>query len=546
MDINTQINTYFATAADATNPGEGVPNTTRGNTITPYIDGRRYFRAIRSLLTTMGSGPNVSKQFFYAAGWWFQFTTGSSSAIETTTAPPTSPTTRSTSSGSAFRLNDDTNPDPGPLMAKLLAERAADGVDVRVLPWVNPSLLMKSVAEQAGGFWNVVTHNLLSIKHLREFPVGGAKPLEDRVMALSMAHAVGAMHLKMVIAHDGTKPWAFVGGIDFQPGRADKEMHIGAGASTFSWHDMMVGIDGPAIQPIYSMFQNLWNEQRKRPTNFLIAGSSVKGVTSGTSEVPPRILPSVGSGKHRVGVATTLPQYNFTTFSRRFLPHNSSPLTFATNGRFEIKVALKKAIENASDYIYIEDQAFWSHDVMKWIRLSVKDNPNLKVILLKGAPDPIDPPIDWPMVEAINNHLLTGLTAAEKARIGFFIKKFVFVHSKVTIIDDHWLLIGTANIMRRGLFTEIEMSIATLDEDDKLAKETRVNLWGAHFGKPPAQRAALEPLNQALSVWNPAWGSSPPFTLPSALIEARPLPLPAIPFNTGQYRFQDADSRETF
>ena len=99
MDIATQIATYFATAADATNPGEMVPTTTSGNTITPFIDGRRYFRAIRSLLTSLGTGPNIANQFFYVTGWWLHLAPGPGAPVDTGALPgaavtPVSPTTR--------------------------------------------------------------------------------------------------------------------------------------------------------------------------------------------------------------------------------------------------------------------------------------------------------------------------------------------------------------------------------------------------------------------------------------------------------------------
>jgi phosphatidylserine/phosphatidylglycerophosphate/cardiolipin synthase-like enzyme len=549
MDIATQVNTYFAAAADATAPGEAVPNTTTGNTVTPMIDGRRYFRAIRTLLSSLGTGPMVGNQFFYVTGWWLHLTSGPGVPVTTATQPatgaPQSPTTRTPDTMAAFRLEDD-QAGPYPLMAQLLAEKAAAGVDVRVMGWVNPILLLNSVANQVGGYWNVVTGNLLSIKDLRSQTVGGARPLAKRVCALSVGNVLGAMHLKMVVAHDGTKPWAFIGGIDFVPTRVAGEMHPG----TEDWHDMAVAVDGPGIQVFYDLFRNLWNEQLARPNSprFLLSGNIVNGIESGTSAVPPRTLPSTGTGTHRLQVARTLAQYNFSTIRPQY---GVTPLSFAPNGVFEVKVAWRRAIANASQYIYIEDQSFWSQDVMDWINDRVKNNSTVKVILLTGAPDPADPPNDGPLVEAINNHLLTGLTASQQTRIGFFLRKNIIVHTKVTIIDDYWLFVGSANCMRRSLYTDGEMSIAALDErtTNRLAKQVRVNLWGGHFGKAPGtQRASLNNLNRALAVWEPAWGSAPPYSLPAALIDTRPLPLPlaVVPFDPGQYILQDADSRDTY
>lgn len=546
MDITTQVNTYFAAATDATATGEMVPNTTSGNTVTPYIDGRRYFRAIRALLSSLGTGPNVSNQFFYVAGWWLHLADGP--GLGTTTAPvgvggvPTSPTTRDADTNPPFRLEDNTA-GPYPLMSELLAEKAAAGVDVRVMGWVNPVLLMDNVASQMEGYWNVVAGTLKSIQDLRSRVVGGTTPLSRRVCALTLGHVLGAMHLKLVIAHDGTKPWAFTGGIDFVSNRVAGEMHP---AGEY-WHDMVAAVDGPAIQALYNLYKNLWNEQLARPVRrLMLSGSIIKNREPMTSSVPNKILPSTGTGKHRVQVARTLPQYHpssgpFTSMA------GLVPLTFEVNGAFEVKVAWKKAISNATRYIYIEDQSFWSHDAMGWLNARIQGHPSVKVIFMKpGMADPADPPSDQNFVEAINNHLLLGLTAAQKARIGIFERTNVLIHSKITLIDDHWVFIGSANCMRRSLYTDGELSVATLDEDDQLCKTVRVNLWGGHFGKTSgAQRTPLNNLTRALAVWDPSWGSSPPFTLPGALITRLPLPVPAAPsaFDPAIYRIMDADSR---
>ncbi len=272
MDIATQITTYFAAAADATATGEAVPNPTSGNTVTLLIDGRRYFGAIRSLLTSLGAGSGVANQFFYVAGWWQHLTSGPGTVTTGSLPPgvtvPQSPTTRTGDAWPPFRLEDD-QAGPFPSMAPLLAQKAAAGVDVRLMGWANSAILMKSVANHVGGYWNVVTGTLMSIDDLRNQDVGSVKPLANRVYALTVGHLLGAIHLKMVVAHDGKAPRAFIGGIDFVPDRIAGEMHPGPVVSTPTtpgreyWHDMAVAVTGPAVQVFYDHFRSLWNEQQK-------------------------------------------------------------------------------------------------------------------------------------------------------------------------------------------------------------------------------------------------------------------------------------------
>lgn len=542
MDIK-----YFATSADvrAGAAGESILSPMSGNSVTPLIDGRNYFREIRSLLSRLGSGPNVSKQFFYMVGWWLHLAAGPGTVTTAKLPPgggvPLSPTTRVGDSMPPFSLEGD-------LMTLLLANKAAKGVDVRVMGWVNPLLLLNRVASEQEGYWNVTVGTVRSIDALRsQLAANGSKPLAKRVCALTIGHMVGAMHLKMVVAHDGTKPMAFVGGIDVVPDRIAGEMHPGS-PNTEWWHDMAVMVDGPAVQQVYDLYRNLWNEQiaRPHPEQFMVSGKIIKSVEPATEPIPSLTFPSTGTGKHRVQVVRTLPQYNFSTLKPS---DGGTSLSFAPSGAFEIVVAWRKAIANATKYIYIEDQAFYSQDVMDWINQRVR-NSAIKVILLKGGlTDPTDIVNDGPLVEAVNNHLLAGLGDPEKDRIGLFVRKNLYIHSKVTIIDDQWLLVGSANCMRRSLYTDGEISVATLDEKDRLAKTLRVDLWGAHFGKDAgSQRTSLKNLDRALAVWRPSWGSSPPYPLPTTLVKQMTLPLPAasVPFDPVNYKLLDTDSRETF
>jgi phosphatidylserine/phosphatidylglycerophosphate/cardiolipin synthase-like enzyme len=65
-----------------------------------------------------------------------------------------------------------------------------------------------------------------------------------------------------------------------------------------------------------------------------------------------------------------------------------------------------------------------------------------------------------------------------------------YVHAKVGIIDDEWLLVGSANLNDRGLITDSE--ICTLIHDRDLARDTRIDLWTEHLGLDRAQVAAAD------------------------------------------------------
>lgn len=79
------------------------------------------------------------------------------------------------------------------------------------------------------------------------------------------------------------------------------------------------------------------------------------------------------------------------------------------------------------------------------------------------------------------------------------------VHTKTTLIDDHWAILGSANCMRRSLYTDCEQAVAWVDEDDKAIKEYRKALWAHHFSASPA---AFDKIAEALHAWEPLWGTA--------------------------------------
>ena len=58
----------------------------------------------------------------------------------------------------------------------------------------------------------------------------------------------------------------------------------------------------------------------------------------------------------------------------------------------------------------------------------------------------------------------------------------IYVHSKIGIVDDAWLTIGSANLNEHSLFNDSEMNVVSLDEG--LARETRLRLWAEHLERP--------------------------------------------------------------
>ena len=50
-----------------------------------------------------------------------------------------------------------------------------------------------------------------------------------------------------------------------------------------------------------------------------------------------------------------------------------------------------------------------------------------------------------------------------------------YVHAKLAVFDDEWLLLGSANLNNRGMVTDSELDV--LAHDDALVRRLRVQLW---------------------------------------------------------------------
>ena len=58
----------------------------------------------------------------------------------------------------------------------------------------------------------------------------------------------------------------------------------------------------------------------------------------------------------------------------------------------------------------------------------------------------------------------------------------MYVHSKIGIVDDRWLTIGSANLNAHSLFHDTEMNVVTLDPE--IARAMRLRLWSEHLELP--------------------------------------------------------------
>ena len=476
-DITTLRNTYFVNNADEDLPSEPVPATYDGCRITPLIDPASFFSAFEAELSRIGVGGG---RFVYLANWSLGL-------------GGDNPFTLDGVSGSN-RLID------------VLIAKAQAGVDVRVLPWVSTTVMTGLTGTIAQGLGRgavrgIQNHNLMtleSVRLLREEP-----QLLYKACLNINHHPAGSAHLKMAIVSDGVTCVGFTGGLDFVQSR-------------YGWRDVQAKIEGPVVQDLYDYFREIWNELISRiPIEFNVDGNVINSHLQGVGAddrpqpVQPRDIRSAPSvGTHHVQSLRTIPRYR-TIIGAPLLPS-------APQGIFNVRTALRKAILAAQTYIYIEDQYFWCGEIMSWINEAVRTHTDLKVILLShGFGTLAQYAIDHDLFHNPDN---PDLNPSQRARIAIFrlartgdlddgttypYADYNIVHSKTTLIDDQWAIIGSANCTRRSLYTDFEHAISMLDEAESLVQQYRIHLWSEYFCG-----TEIENIQQALYAWDTAWGQA--------------------------------------
>ncbi len=411
MSIDELKAKYFVQAGDATPPSEPVPLTFQDCEITPLVDCAAYNAELDSALATVGTGPSESANathFIFIANWWLGLRGGEFRGVPgilDSLGPQVV-------ASSSYVLDP---PAGTKVLIDILKAKAQSGVDVRVLGWVSFAVMDSNIAQHsgAGSIARVNAMTLESIKDLRAEP-----KLANKCVLNVIGHTAGAVHTKIVVIGNDTSAVGFTGGIDLEMQRFARPGHP-AGEP---WHDVVAKVEGPAVQAIYDLFKAMWHENVSRAVRrFKYEGENVPSFVPGTPVLAARALTLAATGtQHHVQSLRTVPQFNYKWYN--CLPEND-PASFAPQGVFEYKLALRKGMQAAESYIYMEDQSYWSQDILKWANDALKNHPSVKVILLfSGGADPNDAPIDDKpnLSQSINHGLLDGLTTAQRDRVRLF------------------------------------------------------------------------------------------------------------------------------
>lgn len=271
----------------------------------------------------------------------------------------------------------------------------------------------------------------------------------------------GCHHQKLVVI-DGVV--AFVGGLDLCDSRWDTRQHekddprrIDTRGKPYKpFHDIQVGLVGPVVSVLEQLFLDGWRMAGGLDPRLEVAGEprAERARAAAASDAALGIdglgVPLAG---RRVGVSRT-----------EWLP----------DGQVigEIQALFERAILAAERLIYIETQYFTSRALAEalYYRLADTARPKLQVVLV--MPDGADSPKE-DFVLGNRQRAIRRFVADVARHFGHEFRLMMsseasaeapcpatFIHSKLMIVDDEFLSIGSANFTNRSLRIDREVNVA--------------------------------------------------------------------------------------
>ena len=246
-------------------------------------------------------------------------------------------------------------------------------------------------------------------------------------------------------------------------------------------HDVSVRVHGPAVHDIALTFAERWNDS---PRHTYPAISSAMLTTFLQELVPP-------VGPHSVQVLRTYGLQPKRGYS------------WARQGEFTIWAAYLNAIKQASRYIYIEDQYFYSFfnppaftelpgrlrdsDVVYQLGEAIRRGVNVVVLVpsRKGSRNPTNVYQLYARRAAADylRRISESTVGAGRFVIGHLVGGEVdpIVHAKVMIVDDEFALVGSANVCRRSMTCDTEIHLGIVDAENRFGRDLRLALWQEHL-----------------------------------------------------------------
>ena len=298
----------------------------------------------------------------------------------------------------------------------------------------------------------------------------------DRCDSMDASH-----HQKFVVI-DGKI--AFVGGLDLCSARWDERDHrvnhplrVNADQSSYKpFHDLQSSHVGPIALKLAELFKQRWK---------IVAGGELD-LPSERSESGAQVEMTIPIAASTVAISRTQPTTSCGS------EHGNEPVR-------EIRQLFLDAISAAAHLIYIENQYFSSEALFKALveRMAARNRSRLEIVLIiaKDA----EAVVEQLSIGIAQERVIRGLKEVARENghsLGIYHPVSVspegeelptYIHSKLLLIDDRFLSVGSANMNNRSMGYDTELNVAwegsarETELVDSL-QEVRANLLAEHTG----------------------------------------------------------------
>ena len=292
---------------------------------------------------------------------------------------------------------------------------------------------------------------------------------------LDGAHPPGASHHQKIVVIDDRI--AFCGGIDMTATRWDTRDHLDedkrrkrptTGRSYQPWHDATMAVDGDAARAMGDLARKRWKTAGGKP---------IVAPKGDSDPWPEELTPQFRDTE--IAVARTRGKYKSVSEVR------------------EIEALFLDMVGRARRFMYVENQFFASRVVAEAMveRLKEPNGPEFVIV----NPKVVEGWIEEEAMTPARAVLLMEMRKADKhKRLRVYTPVTaagcdIYVHSKISIVDDRLLRVGSANLNNRsmGLDSECDVLIdADRPANKGASKQIGVllaDLLGEHLGVEPSK-----------------------------------------------------------
>jgi phosphatidylserine/phosphatidylglycerophosphate/cardiolipin synthase-like enzyme len=364
--------------------------------------------------------------------------------------------------GAFVSLNFRMKPPASEELLDLLKRTAARGVRVAVLFWKPETAILDTVPPDAAPI-------LGDARVLARWDTAKAPGVYERFH-------LGCHHQKTFVV-DGSV--AFVGGLNMVQAYWDTTAHapnddrrvsydetsperrtaLAASHQTLPYHDTFARVAGPAVGDVEANFIERWNGATDKGASPDLAPSAPPA-PSAEEDIPIQIV--------------------------RTIPANTYPHTAA--GETSVREAMLNLISGARESVYFENQYFFDERVTAAIRAAAERGVRVVGLITRKPDAGQGAGILESFLEDVNASAFqwTSFNPALHRLVQLYTPytekepvKDIYVHSKTMIVDDRYVLLGSANVAFTSLDFHSEMCV--LVDHAPSALTLRRRLWAEHL-----------------------------------------------------------------